>query len=269
MKVARRSAFALVLLAVVLGTAVVALGSSGPQAPGRQAPEAPRFSGSTVGAFPMTYAAPGAIAEVPDPLGAGRNVLKMTVHDRDVYPITPTDNPRAGLVSPNLLQHGMEVWFATEFLVPNRYPRVPAGGWVSLMSFYGPPFHNSSPWQLELAGRNLQWQRNSTYDFDIPFKQPLRRGQWVSVLMHERFDRHGFVELWIDGEPIEFFDGDTYNPHRIAPTRRLKMATRDQSNNRGPNSARIAQYRRAGMFNVGTLYFGPLRVGPTRASVTS
>jgi hypothetical protein len=248
---------------VALLSIVIALGS----ATLAQA-RVPLFSAATIGSFPMTFAAPGAITEVPDPLGAPRDVLKLTVHDRDVYPLTPTHNPRASLVSPSLLRGGMEVWLATEFLVPVNYPRVPPGGWVSLTSFYGPPFHNSSPWQLELAGPYLQWQRNATYGFDVPFEQRLQRGQWTSVLMHERFSRHGFVELWIDGRQIEFFSAGTFNPHRHAPTFRLKMATRDRSNDRGPNSARIAQYRKAGMFGVGTLYFGPLRVGPTRAPVT-
>ncbi|HET7445521.1 MAG TPA: heparin lyase I family protein [Solirubrobacterales bacterium] len=228
---------------------------------------APRFFGATIGAFSTTYAAPGAIAEVPDPLGGSRRVLRVTVHDRDVYPVTPTDNPRASLVSPSLLQPGAEIWLATEFLVPVDYPRIPPGGWVTLASFYGPPYRSSSPWQLELSGRHLQWQRNATYGFDVPFEQRLQRGQWTSVLVHERFARRGFVELWIDGRKVRFFDGGTFNPHHHAPTFRLKMETRDRSNDYGPNSARIGQYRKAGMFNVGTLYFGPLRIGPTRASV--
>lgn len=229
----------------------------------------PYFHGSTIRAFATTYAAPGAISEVPDPTGASRRVFQVTVHNRDVYPITPTDNPRATLASPNLLQPGMEIWMATEFLVPIDYPRVPPGGWVTLASFYGPPYRSSSPWQLELVGPYLQWQRNSSYGFDVPFEQRLRRGHWTSILLHERFSRHGFVELWIDGRKVEFFDGATFNPHRHAPSFRLKMETRDHSNDYGANSARIGQYRKAGMFDVGTLYFGPLRIGSTRASVTS
>jgi hypothetical protein len=45
------------------------------------------------------------------------------------------------------------------------------------------------------------------------------------------------------------------------------MATMDASNNRGANAAKIMQYRQAGMFRTGTVYFGPLRIGPTRATV--
>lgn len=225
------------------------------------------FSGARLGDFPTVYAAPGAITEVPDPVSSGEEVLSFDVRNRDVYPITPTENPRAILASPNFLRPGEEIWLATRFLVPRSYPVVPRGGWVSLLSFYGPPFDSSSPVQLELSGRDLQWERNRTYGFDSPFRQPLAKGRWTSVLLHERFARHGFVELWVDGRQIEFFDGSTYNPHRHAPTRRLKMATRDRSNDTGPNSARIGQYRKANMFKQATIYFGGLRVGRTRASV--
>jgi hypothetical protein len=233
-----------------------------------RAAAAPLFTGARIGDFSGMYSARGAISEVPDPVGGGEEVLRFTVSNRDVYPITPTENPRAELVSPNIVRPGMEVWLSTRFLVPNDYPRISPGGWVSLVSFYGPPYDSSSPWQLELAGNSLQWQRNQTYGFDVPFETPLVKGRWITVLVHERFARRGFVEMWIDGQPIEFFGGDGgYNPRHRAPARRLKMATRDRSNDRGANSARLMQYRKAGMFGEGTIYFGALRVGRTRASV--
>ncbi len=255
------------LLLLVLGALGFATNLGTSPARGRLAAH-PLFTGARLGDFPTEYAAPGAITEVPDPAGSGEEVLKFTVSNSDVFPITPTDNPRATLASPNLVRPGMDVWLSTKFLVPTSYPAIRPGGWVSLVSFYGPPFYGTSPWQLELAGRGLQWQRNSTYGFDIPFQEPLARGRWTTVLVHERFARRGFVELWIDGRPITFF-ASGYNPHDHAETRRLKMATADHSNDRGPNSARIAQYRKAGMFKRGTIYFGELRVGRTRASVTS
>ncbi len=249
---------------LALGALVLAVSFPALAMRGRTAPVA-QFSGAAIGDFPVDYSAPGAISEVPDPLGGGGNVLELTVSNRDVHPLTPTENPRAELASPDLIGRGANVWLATRFLVPAGYPEVDPGGWVTLVSIYGPPFDGTSPWRLELSGDSLQWQRNATYDFDIPFKQPLARDRWTSVLLHERFGRRGFVEMWIDGQPIEFFAGRGGR----AATRRLKMATMDASNDGGPNSARISQYREEGMFAKGTIYFGALEVGPTRESVVA
>lgn len=262
----RRGRIALVpLLFLILGAVVVAVALASP-ARDRVA-ALPAFTGTKIGDFPAKYGARRAITEVADPLGSGEKVLKLTVSDGDVFPITPTDNPRAELVSPDIVRPGMNVWLSTKFLVPTSYPRIRSGGWVSLISFYGPPFDGPSPWRLELAGNGLQWERNSTYDFDVPFREPLARGRWTSVLVHERFATEGFVEMWINGRRVDFFSSGGFNPHRHGTTRRLRMATVDHSNDGGPNSARIAQYREAGMFSRGTIYFGALRVGPTRASV--
>lgn len=225
------------------------------------------FSGTSIEDFADAYAAPGAITEVPDPTGGREAVLSLDVANRDVYPLTPTENPRAELLSPDIIRPGMEFWLATELFVPTDYPAVRAGEWVSLVAVYGAPYRGSSPWKLGLAGNSLQWQRNSTYGFDIPYKAPLVRGRWTRVLIHERFSRHGFVAMWIDGRPVRFFGDDTYNPSRHRPVWRLKMATRDYSNGAGRNSARIMQYRKAGIFREGTIFFGPLRVGRTRAAV--
>jgi hypothetical protein len=74
--------------------------------------------------------------------------------------------------------------------------------------------------------------------------------------------------MWIDGKPIAFFArGFSYNGNREPATRRLKMATADESNSGGANSAKIMNYREAGMFETATVYFGALKVGTIRASV--
>jgi hypothetical protein len=225
------------------------------------------FDGAHIHDFAKLEEAPHAITEVPDPLGSGRTVLKMTVANDDVAPVTPTDNPRAQALSPDIIHEGDEFWLSTEFLLPQDFPsRVP--GWLSLVSIYGPPFDGSSPWQVGLDGRDMSWERNEHYGFDTPWKQPVPRGEWVRVLLHESFDSHGWVEMWIDGEPITFFArGSSDNRNHQRPTRRLQMATVDWSNGDGPNAAKIMQYREAGMFETATVYFGPLKIGTTRAAV--
>lgn len=225
------------------------------------------FTGSRIRDFALLQAAPNAITEAPDPLGSGESVLKMTVNDQDVAPVTPTDNPRAQALSPDIINQGQEFWLATKFLIPADFPTsVP--GWMSLVSIYGAPFAGSSPWQVGIDGNQLSWDRNASYNWDTPWKTPLVRGQWTTILLHERFASDGFVEMWVNGAPVTFFaPGSSYNPSRHAATQHLEMKTVDSSNGGGANAAKIMQYRQAGMFQSATVYFGALKVGTTRTAV--
>jgi hypothetical protein len=213
------------------------------------------FAGTHLSDFDQVQAAPGAIADVADPLGSGAASLQMTVEEGDVYPVTPTDNPRAQALSPSLIDPGEEIWLRTRFMLPSDFPSV--DGWLSLVSIYGAPFDGSSPWQIGVRGDELLWQRNDSYDYDVPWRMPLIRGRWVEVLLHERFAGDGWVEMWIDGRQVTFPGG----------TQRLAMATMDHSNDGGPNHAKIMQYREAGMFDSATVYFGSLLLGRTREAV--
>ncbi|HET7444359.1 MAG TPA: heparin lyase I family protein [Solirubrobacterales bacterium] len=215
------------------------------------------FNGARISDFDLIQAAPGAITEVPDPAGSGETNLQMTVNDRDVAPITPTENPRAQLLSPPIIDNGEEFWLSTKFFIPTNFP-TSSHGWMSLVSIYGAPFGGSSPWQIEVVDGRLQWMRNGTYNWDVPWQMPLIKGSWVTVLLHERFASDGFVEMWINGQQVSFFGRET----------RLAMQTMDRSNNGDSNSAKIMQYREAGMFETGTLYFGALKIGTTRESVS-
>jgi hypothetical protein len=210
-------------------------------------------------------AARGAIREVPDPLGSGETVLEFTVDDDDVFPLTPTDNPRAQLLSPALISAGDEIWLRTKFMLPGNFPAVP--GWMSLVEIYGEPFRGPSPWRIGVEGNQLSWTRNNNYRYDSPWRMPVPKGRWVTLLLHERFASDGWVEMWIDGQPVTFFGPGSYNPSNLAATQHLEMATMDSSNNGGPNSAKLMHYREAGMFETATLYFGSLSIGPTRESV--
>jgi hypothetical protein len=231
------------------------------------------FSGYSAAEFDVDHSAPGAIAEsrgstaLAARTAASDPVIAMTVNNADVYPVTPTENPRAELISQPVVNPGQEVWLHTRFLVPSNYPTVPDGGWVSLVSFYGAPFNGPSPFHLEIDGDHLQWQRNGTYEWDVPYTAPLIKGQWVDVLVHEKFATEGFLELWINGEQINFFSSGGFNPHRLGATTKLEMATMDSSNDAAPNAAKIMQYRKVGMFESGTIFFSGLQVGATRTSV--
>ncbi|HEY1853614.1 MAG TPA: heparin lyase I family protein, partial [Solirubrobacterales bacterium] len=227
------------------------------------------FSGSKVNEFWLNQSAPGAVTEVPDPAGSGETALKMTVSNRDVAPITPTNGPRAQLLSPAVIEPGDEFWWSGKFFLPQNFPsNVP--DWLNIVEgAYGPPFDGSPPFEIEVSGDAIRWQRNSDYEWDIPWEMPLTRDSWVSFLVHERYASDGFVELWINGEPITFFQNTSFNPNHEGQTNRLQMQTMDASNDEGPNFVVIQNYRPPGMFNSVSLYQGAMKLGSTRASVES
>jgi hypothetical protein len=230
-----------------------------PQAPPPAPPAEPTgallFRGASIADFAALQEAPEAITEVLDPLGSGETVFKITVQNDDVYPVTPTENPRAQALSPSIVEPGDEFWLKTKFLIPQNFPNV--SSWLSLVSIYGPSYDGSSPWNIKIAGPKIEWQRNGTYDWDIPWSMPLVRDRWITILSHERFATDGWVEMWVDGAPVVFPEGST----------RIEMETMDSSNDGGPNAAKIMQYREAGLFESASLYFGPLVLGTTRAAV--
>jgi Polysaccharide lyase len=225
------------------------------------------FTGATISDFPMNQSAPGAVTEVPNPTNPAEKAIQMTVANTDVYPLTPTDNPRAQLLSPAIIEQGEEFWWHSKFYLPADFPTsVP--GWLTVLEGpYGAPYDGTPPWHIEVNGTGIRWQRNSEYTNDIPWEMPLVRGQWVEILMHCKFAAEGFVEMWVDGQQVTFFKNSIYNPAHVAPTTRLNMKTRDQSNDGGPNFAVIQSYRQVNMFNSVTLLQGPMLLGKTRASV--
>ena len=124
----------------------------------------------------------------------------MTVKNSDVYPITPTADPRAQLTSPAIINPGEEFWWSGKFFLPADFPAsVP--GWLTVMEGpYGRPFDGTPPWHIEVNGSTLRWQRNDTYNWDIPWQVPLIKNSWVSVMVHERFGADGWVEMWVNGQ---------------------------------------------------------------------
>jgi hypothetical protein len=256
---------AAICAAVGVGFLVIPGSSSEPET--RRGGFAPSFHGTRIDEFSLVQAAPGAIAEVPEPLGGHGRVLAMTVDDGDVYPITPTENPRAQLASPANIEPGDELWWSTEFLLPDSFPsNVP--GWVTVMEGpYGPPYGETPPWHIEVHEDRIQWSRNGTYGFDVPWETQLVKSRWITVMVHERFARDGFIEMWIDGKQVTFFPGGTQNPSHLPPTQRLEMKTQDSTNDAAPNSLYIQNYREAGMFESVETYARGLTIGRSQAAV--
>jgi Polysaccharide lyase len=225
------------------------------------------FSGTSVGDF-LNQSAPGAISEIASPAGGSGNAFQMTVHDGDVYPITPTEDPRAELVSPPIAKNGTEFWATMKFFLPANFPSSIPGWMTVLEGPYGPPFEGPPPWHIEINGSHIQWVRNGTYGYDVPWSMPLIKNSWINVMVHEKFAGEGWVEMWINGQPIQFFTQSPYNPNHVVPTNKLEMQTMDASTNGGGgNSIHLMDYFEAGMAKSTTVTLGPLKVGTTREAV--
>ena len=225
------------------------------------------FKAAHINEFWLNQSAPGAVTEVANPTDADESVFQMTVKNSDVYPLTPTDNPRAELVSEPIFHEGSEFWASAKFFLPGNFPSsVP--GWLGLLEGpYGEPFEGTPPWHIEVNGESIRWQRNGTYDWDIPWEMPLEHETWVNVLLHERYAHDGWIEMWIDGKQVNFFADSEWNPHHEPDTYRLSMETMDASNDEGPGSIHEMNYRQAGMFATTTVLEGPLAIGTSRESV--
>ncbi len=236
-------------------------------APSASTPSDLLFSATRLTDFWVRQSGPGAMTEAPDPAGSGETSFKLTVSDADSYPVTPTENPRAEMLSPPTIEAGDEIWWSAKFFLPSDFPSSTPNFVTLLQGPYGYPWNGPPPFHIEANGGVLKWQRNSTYGWDVPWQMPVVRNQWINILVHERFGTDGWFEMWVNGQPITFFGGGTHNPNKVAPTQHLAMKTMDASNNARPNSIYLMQYRKKGMYPSLTVYHGPLKIGSTRASI--
>jgi Polysaccharide lyase len=215
----------------------------------------PIFDGTRKAAWPgVIEAAPDRITDVPDPLGGPGSVLKFTVRDRDVAPLTSNQNPRAQLQTPEFIKPGDEIWYGGRILFPAGFPAPTTEGWVATSSVFGPPYRRSSPAAIGITkaatDREEAWGLVSdgwkTRYWGVPLSK--MRGRWVTWLVHEKFAAHGWMEVWIDGR-------------KVMARRRMKLV--DSSNDGGANHITQTFYRYRGMWPVATMYqadFGVWRV---------
>lgn len=215
-------------------------------------PKPDLFWGRKISDFPgVIRAAKDRITEVPDPLGSGETVFKYTVQDGDVAPLTPTENPRAQMESPDFVKPNTEFWFKTKILIPEDFPAFPPAStnpWFTYFAVYGPPFAGSGPWHISTwDGKTMVWEEH-----EKSFSAPIVKGKWMDFTQHGLFSEQGWLEIYLDGT-------------LVCP--KTPAALRNHTNNGGNNNVRISSYRKKGMFPTCTYYWGPLLCGTTKASV--
>lgn len=227
-------------------------------------------------------AEPGRATIVNDPLRQKGKVLRVECQNEDITPKTPTGDPRCQLLSPGLMVNEWEINVHIGIMVPASVPPIIAGKFFQLMEIMAPPFEGSAVWSLALNHEEgvecFQWQRNGTYEFDIPmqrFGHPLVRNHWYDVWLRiymsaEIPETAGWVEMWIGGEQITFFNGESYNPKGHEKSTKLVMKTIDASNNKGNSAFYFGNYRAhntEGMLGDVTLYYTLPKIGTTKTSV--
>lgn len=238
-----------------------------PQQPSSSAPEwvgtfADGMPASSV--FPLQSYVADHAQVVADPLGSGRNVLRLAVDDSD-RPYTGATNPRADFESPGMFKPGDEAWIRVVPLIPKAVP--PVTGWFQFAEVYGPPHGGSPPLGLSIIAVNgvnhFAAFRGARYSYDRIWLGPEVDGAWHEIILHERFatDSTGFVEIYFDGAQQTLANGQT----------RAAMVTLDPGVNwdgSTPNFLNVNQYRKAGMFaGTVTIYHGSPAVGSSRDSV--
>ncbi len=258
----RSFSFLLVAVALIAGILLLVTSPRDPT-PSSRLLFAANF-GDGLGEFPIQIH-PERISVVDDPvLGAARKVLKFRVFNSDTG---PTENPRGQLETPFDFEEGDDRYVGFAYRFGEDFPtELPRLAWVALGSVaYGPPNEGAGPVSMRVqndvdgGGAELRWQRNETYDFDIPWVGPKIadvEGRWVDLVIRTKLHsdpKVGFVELWMN-------TGSGWQQQRLHGRTRLYMQTYDASNGGGPNNSRLALYYRNDIEGPLTVYHGAARI---------
>jgi hypothetical protein len=184
----------------------------------------------------------------------GTKYARFIAYDSDVFPLTPTENPRASLVGPRTLYPGTERWLSWSTRFPTDFPEIPSHGWLVFWQYHGPPYTGSPSVGFGVEGTHLNIERNQSYDYDTIWTGPMNKGQWQDFVLHLNLaqDETGFIELWVNGVQQVFIGG----------LRRLYMRTVELDQNGGVEIDPMI-YRLRGMFESATLDHDGLRYDAT------
>ena len=179
-----------------------------------------------------------------------------------MFPLTPTTNPRAQLVTPLPVRPGGQFWESYEVYVPTNFPvAATRKSWIALGSpAFGPPWTGTPSVALSIDDGNFRFQRDgyASDPWQIAWQTPLVLGEWVRFTWHVLLSQSGYVQLWMNNQPVELADGATSSTT-------LNMPVIDQGDARGPWFSQLSVYFKHNSFRQVTIYFRDFRIATTEA----
>jgi hypothetical protein len=194
----------------------------------------------------------------------------LTVSDQSITANCPQlgsyGHPNANILSPGLFTPGDDDYIGFSTMFPTSFPSnvctpYVSGCWMQIFEYYGPPYGGSAPVALDVWGNHLEmWSHYGTI-----WRAPTNfvKGTWQDFVVHVHASTSastGFVELWYNGVPQKFSNGQT----------RYYEATLQSGvnwNGRSANRVFLDQYRGANpALGTVTLYDTAAKVGTTYAS---
>lgn len=145
----------------------------------------------------------------------------------------------------------------------NRAKPHPEGMWFQLGEFFGPPFAESPPLDIDLqdyqGANHLVVRGNGAAGWPIYWRspQPVEYDAWQRYVIHVHVDRDpaiGFIEMWFNGKQAPGVKGQN----------RMHMAPIDAGSTVA--NLYVDQYRCLGLGTIDT-HSGDVRVGKTLAQV--
>jgi len=159
--------------------------------------------------------APGAVVLSEDYARSGRRSAQITVRQGDVAQLGDSGQPneRAELDSGKRPVVGQDVWCGYSFLLPPGFPivgtRLVIAQWKQ-SGLEGSPIvaQRFRAGRHHVTIRDLNTRGGWREYHELP---PIVPGRWHDMVYHVRFsaDSNGVIEVWMDGERVVRFAGDT------------------------------------------------------------
>ena len=223
------------------------------------------FDGSAISSWWLNQSATASrVQSVPDPTGAAGTAQQFTTYNSDVAPLTPTNNPRSQLCTPEIFKSGQQYWESFEIYVPTSFT-FSKTGWLFLESaVYGQPWQGQAPLTISIENGAFRFQRNGvgTHPWQIAWTTPVVKGQWYRFTWHFDLSTSGWVELYVNDVQQPLLNGS-------AQVMRLPIATLDSSDSKGPWYSQEQVYYQHNAYPSATLDFKDYKVGTTQVAAES